>query len=497
MRYFKNKYFLFTSIIVALSTIIYAQSRGTPNQLRVITDANGALLASATAQVLPLSQPSLFSNTRLATDASGNLLVVLSGGTGVTSITGTANQIIASASTGAVTLSTPQDIATTSSPSFLSLGLGSVSAPYGINTLTSPQTAASNTFSLNIVKIAPPVSGPIATGSGSCTTGTHVGAVTGVTTEGTETLIGTSSASATCNGTNNFRLNIQIPVIGYVGEKMYISKAGTTTPLFLCVDQSASLTSQISCGTADGSLSSTQPPVTPPAAVSTLRWQQGVETSGAFSVGPPGLQLWPGQTGTSSDFTFSTNSNIPALLSLTNTTSSALRSFQAGNLYVGTSLANAGDKAHITSSEFFTLTTSNWGWCSSVTNSTCDTGLSRNAAGVVEFNNGTTGTFRDARGRHYLGGGVAPAVTNTTANSCGTTAASLVGSDIAGKVTVGATAGTSCTVTFTTAFTNPPACSASDESTAVLTRASSTTTTVILAGVFTAGDVVAYQCLGY
>jgi len=36
----------------------------------------------------------------------------------VTSITGTANQIIASASTGAVTLSTPQDIATTSSPTF-------------------------------------------------------------------------------------------------------------------------------------------------------------------------------------------------------------------------------------------------------------------------------------------------------------------------------------------------------------------------------------------
>jgi len=41
----------------------------------------------------------------------------------VDSITGTANQIIASASTGAVTLSTPQDIATTSSPTFNSLTL--------------------------------------------------------------------------------------------------------------------------------------------------------------------------------------------------------------------------------------------------------------------------------------------------------------------------------------------------------------------------------------
>lgn len=45
------------------------------------------------------------------------------GSAGVTSITGTTNQIIASASTGAVTLSTPQDIATTSSPTFNDLTL--------------------------------------------------------------------------------------------------------------------------------------------------------------------------------------------------------------------------------------------------------------------------------------------------------------------------------------------------------------------------------------
>ena len=47
-------------------------------------------------------------------------------GTGVSSITGTANQIIASASTGAVTLSLPQNIATTSNVRFSSLGLGGV-----------------------------------------------------------------------------------------------------------------------------------------------------------------------------------------------------------------------------------------------------------------------------------------------------------------------------------------------------------------------------------
>ena len=42
----------------------------------------------------------------------------IQGSNGVTSITGTANQVIASASTGAVTLSLPQSISTTSSPTF-------------------------------------------------------------------------------------------------------------------------------------------------------------------------------------------------------------------------------------------------------------------------------------------------------------------------------------------------------------------------------------------
>jgi hypothetical protein len=44
--------------------------------------------------------------------------------TGVLSITGTADQISATASTGAITLSLPQSIATTSSPSFASVGVG-------------------------------------------------------------------------------------------------------------------------------------------------------------------------------------------------------------------------------------------------------------------------------------------------------------------------------------------------------------------------------------
>ncbi len=56
--------------------------------------------------------------------STSNVLTITNAG--VTSITGTADQITASASTGAVTLSLPQSIATTSSPSFAGLNVGSV-----------------------------------------------------------------------------------------------------------------------------------------------------------------------------------------------------------------------------------------------------------------------------------------------------------------------------------------------------------------------------------
>lgn len=55
---------------------------------------------------------------------STHTLSASGGGSGVTSITGTANQVIASASTGAVTLSLPQSIATTSTPQFAKIGIG-------------------------------------------------------------------------------------------------------------------------------------------------------------------------------------------------------------------------------------------------------------------------------------------------------------------------------------------------------------------------------------
>ena len=59
--------------------------------------------------------------------ATGNV-TISAPSSGVTSITGTANQITASASTGAITLSTPQSIGTSSSVQFGSFGVGTAAS---------------------------------------------------------------------------------------------------------------------------------------------------------------------------------------------------------------------------------------------------------------------------------------------------------------------------------------------------------------------------------
>ena len=138
----------------------------------------------------------------------------------------------------------------------------------------------------------------------------------------------------------------------------------------------------------------------------------------------------------------------------------------------------------------------------STDSSAVDLVLTRPAAGQLDIGStgdcSTASRCRDIRLRHLVGGGTAPTVANTSANSCGTTTATIAGTDSAGKVTIGATSGTSCTITFGTAYTNAPACWANDETTQMVTKAITTTTTLIVSStLFTAGDVVSFGCTGY
>lgn len=87
--------------------------------------------------------------------------------------------------------------------------------------------------------------------------------------------------------------------------------------------------------------------------------------------------------------------------------------------------------------------------------------------------------------------------TAPTVSACGTSP-TIAGNDSAGRVTVGTSPATSCTITFAAAWTNAPICSVYDETTAVLVRPASTTTSVVsFAGSIAANDNLAYRCVGY
>ena len=87
------------------------------------------------------------------------------------------------------------------------------------------------------------------------------------------------------------------------------------------------------------------------------------------------------------------------------------------------------------------------------------------------------------------------AVGNVGANSCGTTAATIAGNDNVGQITVGATAGTQCRVTFVTAAATRRHCTVTDSTTTIATRATYVDTThTDFFGAFVAGDLVNYVC---
>jgi hypothetical protein len=112
------------------------------------------------------------------------------GGTYVSSIFGTANQVIASSATGNVTLSLPQSIATTSSPTFASL------------TLTAPLTGANGGSGVNNGSSTLTLAGNLATSGAFASTFTMTGA-TNVTFPTSGTLVTSAGAVTSLAATAN------------------------------------------------------------------------------------------------------------------------------------------------------------------------------------------------------------------------------------------------------------------------------------------------------
>jgi hypothetical protein len=138
------------------------------------------------------------------------------------------------------------------------------------------------------------------------------------------------------------------------------------------------------------------------------------------------------------------------------------------------------------------------------------TGTIQPTAGSIVFNldNGTVGWSINTSGQliagaggtavispTYRGSGTGVSVANVGADSCGTTAATIAGNQVSGKITVGATAGTQCRVTFSTAAPVSRDCTVTDETTTIATRATFvSTTTHDFFGAFVAGDLITYIC---
>jgi hypothetical protein len=97
---------------------------------------------------------------------------------------------------------------------------------------------------------------------------------------------------------------------------------------------------------------------------------------------------------------------------------------------------------------------------------------------------------------HQITTGATPAV-GSGASDCGTSP-SIGGNDSAGRVTVGSANGGMCTITFVSPWPNPPVCSVFDETSGTLVRpTAASTASMVLTGAFSAGDVLAYSCVGF
>ncbi|NCN28339.1 hypothetical protein GW915_12290, partial [bacterium] len=138
-----------------------AQAVRADRSLTLTSDTNVTITNSGSAQDLTtdkswtLGWNGLLSlargGTGVGTTNPSNGTLLIGNGTGYTvaSLTGTTNQVNVTNGTGTITLSTPQDIATSSSPVFAGLGIGATNPSYLLNVVGSANLTSGNAYYIN------------------------------------------------------------------------------------------------------------------------------------------------------------------------------------------------------------------------------------------------------------------------------------------------------------------------------------------------------------
>lgn len=498
------KRLLLTTLLLSLNIVsLQGQGSGTPSTLRVKVDANGYLLAASATQTNPVTQGTF--NTRiLKTDASGSLLVVLTG-----TVTPTYPLAIPASTCAAPSLglagNTDNGIAFTATPSILNC-IEAVAK----TTLTG---------SLYTLDVDTRINGGLGVNTAETDDGdiTATGTIAGLNLLADNAgFIGWSDVFFTRLGSGNVALrnglNTQTLSIGPSGSVLNISKASggageiyttTTTDLDLGVNNgiswriggSSENLSNVGIGptyTTDNTLINTV--VTwNNGAVAFTGWKLNV-TDTASAAGSLLVDL---QVGSVSQLNLNKSGGLNVANSIgvnAATPSTAGRILAGESIFAGTgSFLGFNGRTLLASSADGVIIISNnaeSGFTRAVfgTNNTATSGFS--------FEKDSGGHYNFARGDGSTG---TLTVANIGANSCGTSAATIAGTDHVMLITVGDTGGTACRVTFVSTWAVAPVCIANNNTTVanVVNAGGTTTTTVDVTGVFNAADKLAILCGTY
>ncbi len=436
---------------LTLGVALYAQTRGTPSQLRVGIDATGALVTVAAAQVLPLSTCT-FSNCRLLLDSQGRLVTTVGSGSEVDFESiggGTSTRIPYFASSGFLA----EDANFSWDPVAQKLlVLGGVTGNNGALLVTRKATGGSPVLASAISAYrnsqyngGTPTAGDRlnsewllqASDNNWYAVGGAGGKMTGITSPniagGTElyykpdgaTLVDNTLSGAFLNSLARFSVGASFEAAALVHATSIYS---SSVPGFIA-DQYGDNTNV--------------------ASIVTRKARGTFASPAATANGDPLLQI-------------------------------AGRGYQTTS---GAGFTNTVGSISIVANEAFTNT----------------------AQGTrMQFFTVPNGSTTEAQrmqlnefGLRMMSGSGGLTVANVGANSCGTTAATVAGTNNAGRVTVGATSGTQCRVTTTSSVVTAMEGSCSNTTTAALCRFVPVDGNEFdLVGTFTAGDVLSFIVMG-